>query len=221
MQFIDLIKDALQQFISELSTSSLLLAVVDRQTCASLQEFTHKEIALWKASRKCIVSDCQNVAIRRSHTLQKAGPLTHIAENNWLLTPRFDAAAIRVKMKKITTAVASTFPGFCPRHEALFHGFEARRCLQKNIDFVLQAYRATCRETVRLRIESAYFKDHKDLFQTAVDVSCSRNWLAGFVRAVLIRLPRSSVMHSTDSTRAHVWAPATPSLTPVWRTYRF
>jgi len=169
MQLVDLIKDALQQYISELPDIAVPLAGVDRQARASLRQLVHKELSLWKASRKCIVSDCQNEAIRHSHTLQRAGPLTQIAENNWVLTPTMDAFASRVKMSKITTARASTFPGFCTHHEALFHNFEVNRRLEKDIDFVLQAYRATCRETVRLRIESRYVKEHQDVLARAFD----------------------------------------------------
>jgi hypothetical protein len=169
MQFADLVKDALDQFVNGLSDTAAPLARIANRARASMQDLTRKQLEQWTASRQCIVTGCQNVAIQRSHTIQKAGPLSRIAENNVVLTPHFNAVTNKVRMRKITTAAASTFPGFCPRHEALFRDFESNRRLKKDIDFILQAYRATCRETVRMQIESAYWKEHKDDFNQAFD----------------------------------------------------
>ncbi len=49
---------------------------------------------------------------------------------------------------KVGVNVASTFPGFCEKHEGLFSGFETAKDIVAAEDFTLQFYRTVCREIV-------------------------------------------------------------------------
>jgi hypothetical protein len=50
---------------------------------------------------------------------------------------------------------ASTFPGFCERHEQLFSEFEISGAVSTARHVALQAFRTLCREIVRVRLEIA------------------------------------------------------------------
>jgi hypothetical protein len=56
-------------------------------------------------------------------------------------------------MKRKGLARASTFPGFCVHHEAIFFDYEQKKGLQTDQHVVLQIYRTVCREITRKRIE--------------------------------------------------------------------
>src|SRR5258708_5570272 len=73
----------------------------------------------WERSGPCMYRSCTELSIRRSHTIHRAGSLERIAEGQHVLTPRLDKTA-HVKMESIGLNNASTFPGFCEKHEQLF-----------------------------------------------------------------------------------------------------
>src|SRR6266404_4798345 len=54
--------------------------------------------------------------------------------------------AARIDMKRKGLAWASTFPGFCIHHEAIFFDYEQKKGIQTDQHVVLQIYRTVCRE---------------------------------------------------------------------------
>jgi hypothetical protein len=105
----------------------------------------------WRKRRYCVWPGCSRTSIRRSHTVQRQGPLAVIAENQHVLTPEFDPRERKIRMVKISIGKASTFPGFCSDHEKMFFPLEQGRELTKNRDVALQMLRTICRELVIAR----------------------------------------------------------------------
>ncbi|OCB73168.1 hypothetical protein B0A79_24900 [Flavobacterium piscis] len=102
----------------------------------------------WKKNRNCIVKNCSNISIERSHTIQKAGSIKQIAEKGYVLSPAFNYKTEKIELKKIGINEASTFPGYCNLHENLFNNFEQAKDLKTDEDFGLQLYRTVCREII-------------------------------------------------------------------------
>ena len=105
----------------------------------------------WKQSHRCVVPDCVRKSIVRSHTIPKGMLLDRIAETGHVLTPSFDQVQGKMRIKRIGTSDASTFPGFCEKHENLFATFENAKMVSSEREALLQAYRAACRELFRTR----------------------------------------------------------------------
>jgi predicted transcriptional regulator len=110
-----------------------------------------KKLTSWKKSQKCIYSGCENKSIRRSHSIQKAGSLSIIAQDGIVLTPEFNQEKGFDELVEKGISWASTFPGFCAKHETFFQSFENEKRLSTDEDTALQIYRSICREIVRLR----------------------------------------------------------------------
>lgn len=104
----------------------------------------------WKQKQTCVVRNCNNKSIERSHTIQKSGSLKVIAENSHLLTPRFNTSKGEIEIIPIGINEASTFPGYCSEHERLFEEFENLRDIKTEDHLGLQLYRTVCREIVIL-----------------------------------------------------------------------
>lgn len=111
-----------------------------------------KRLKDWKKSKKCMVPECKNRSIIRSHTIPKRMSLSSISEDNHLLTPEFDQRTGILKLKKIGVSIASTFPGFCSQHERLFEDFETQKKLDSETHIYLQTYRSACRELFRSKL---------------------------------------------------------------------
>lgn len=102
----------------------------------------------WKKKQTCVVRNCQNRSIERSHTIQKSGSIKHISENGHVLTPRFNMDTGEIELISIGVNDASTFPGYCGKHERLFEDFENIKDFQSGEHLGLQLYRTVCREIV-------------------------------------------------------------------------
>lgn len=111
----------------------------------------------WDKPGPCQYADCGERSIRRSHTLQRAGPLAAIASaDNHVIAPTLNYARAKIEYTRRGLDQASTFAGFCPEHERLFEGFENRGALQHPRDYVLQLYRTVSREAVRTTFDIAH-----------------------------------------------------------------
>ncbi|NQT32038.1 MAG: hypothetical protein HQ594_00010 [Candidatus Omnitrophica bacterium] len=105
--------------------------------------------SLFPKKRTCIIPGCSLHSIKHSHTIQKSHSLKLIAENNHVYTPLFSKITGVVEMQREGINQASTFPGFCRTHEALFHVFEKTKNLNSNEAMLLQIFRTIAREIVR------------------------------------------------------------------------
>lgn len=110
----------------------------------------------WDKSGLCQFPGCDARSIPRSHTLQKGGPLKCIAISGHVIAPELDFNTGEYRLGRIGLSEASTFPGFCPKHEMLFFEFENRGTLVSVRDAVLQMYRSVSRDAVRIRFDIAH-----------------------------------------------------------------
>lgn len=135
----------------ELEEKILNDEIIDLNTMKKLKFESIKEFyRVVKNSKKCIFPNCENRSIKQSHTIQKSGSLTAIASESHLLHPTIDEPAdeLRMKMERIGIGDATTFPGFCTRHEEMFSEFENKKDIDSVEAAKLQAYRSICREIV-------------------------------------------------------------------------
>lgn len=120
-------------------------------------KFLRLKIERWKTSRRCIYVGCTNKSVRKSHTISKSNNLKLICENGKLLTPFLDDKKGGMNVREIGLNEASTFPGFCIKHESLFSSFEKTGKLKVTKDFQLQIYRTICREILVKEVYIEYF----------------------------------------------------------------
>ncbi|MCE5306104.1 MAG: hypothetical protein LLG20_00525 [Acidobacteriales bacterium] len=76
--------------------------------------------------------------------------MAQIAEAQHVLTPSL-VAYRQLEMQRIGVNLASTFPGFCQKHEQLFAEFETTGHISSHRHFALQAFRTVCGEIARKR----------------------------------------------------------------------
>jgi len=107
-----------------------------------------KQFKNWKKTQTCIVRNCNNKSIERSHTIQKSSSIKEISENGHVLAPRFNYDTGKMEMTNLGINQASTFPGYCSEHENLFVEFENRKDFESEEHLALQLYRTICREIV-------------------------------------------------------------------------
>ena len=124
-----------------------------------------KKLQSWNNKKTCIYRGCRNKSIRRSHTIQKSGPLKIISTDSSVLTPEFNHQSGEIELVEKGLSLASIFPGFCETHEKLFSAFENKKDTESPEALTLQIYRSICREVVRLNHELTYskkvFSDYK------------------------------------------------------------
>jgi hypothetical protein len=121
-------------------------------------------LTAWDKSQNCIYKGCKEKSIPRSHSIQKASSLKLISEDNHVLAVEFDIHSGKLKTQKVGINMASTFPGFCKQHEALFSDFEADKEIVNSEDFTLQIYRSVCREIVKKNYHIGVLEKRKDQY---------------------------------------------------------
>ncbi len=110
--------------------------------------------------RGCCYPDCVNMSISKSHSLQKKGPLAFIAEDSHVITPSFARNGSGYIPILVGVNKASTFPGFCPDHEAIFD-FEHLGELITDRDIELQVFRTICREVTVKQIHVEFLRNER------------------------------------------------------------
>ncbi len=135
----------------------------------------------WSRPGACMHPGCANTAVRRSHSIALGGSIRQIAEDGHVLTPRH--VGDRVELVPIGVRDASTFPGFCRKHEGLFAAFETRRAMTDVSDFRLQAYRTICRELYakghQLQKAEAMLEAHRLRREAFVSTRMQAAWRTG------------------------------------------
>jgi hypothetical protein len=112
--------------------------------------------------RTCVFPGCIELSVPASHTLQKGGPLRFIAEDSHVCTPAFAHDTTGYLMAQVGIRTASTFPGFCRQHEALFHDFETSGLVETDRDVRLQVFRTICREVAVKRIHVKHLRTARE-----------------------------------------------------------
>jgi hypothetical protein len=105
----------------------------------------------WKRPAQCRIPSCEKMSIRKSHTLQRMGPLANISERGMVCTPHFKADMDNGRVIEIGYKDASVFSGFCQKHEKIFDVFESKKTIETESDNLLQIYRSVSRESAKPR----------------------------------------------------------------------
>ncbi|MEN5302615.1 hypothetical protein [Pseudomonas sp. TWI628] len=97
-----------------------------------------------KAKHICMYPDCAMQAIN-SHAISKENSLRFISNNGELISPEFirddNGFYKEIKFKKNGVKQATTFKGFCLKHDAIFNALDTRGLITIG-DFFLQLYRS-------------------------------------------------------------------------------
>lgn len=143
--------DALDEIMDEYQADNKIIFASESERADQHFGFVGKGLRDWKRSKQCLVPECLERSIARSHAIPKGMSLATISEDGHLLTPDFDQRIGELGMKSIGISLASTFPGFCSEHELLFEEFETQKKIETEAHIYLQTYRAACRELFRLK----------------------------------------------------------------------
>ncbi|WP_415844157.1 hypothetical protein ACMYUJ_12090 [Stutzerimonas zhaodongensis] len=146
---MDLIKEVLDEVVDQYRANNHIIFSSDSERASLHFGDVAKRLKAWKKGRECIVPKCSQTAIKQSHTVPRGMSLSSISEAEHLLTPEFDHRLGKLVLQRVGQNKASTFPGFCSEHEALFHEFETSGKIDQSQHIYLQTYRAACREWFR------------------------------------------------------------------------
>ena len=95
--------------------------------------------------KKCICPNCNNKSIKKSHTIPRRMTLDRIADNQKVVTPvfvqKYPVEEHYIGMTEMGIGQASTFPGFCNKHEMLFQSYEKKEKIDTREDIIKQLYR--------------------------------------------------------------------------------
>ena len=141
------------EYISDRLTQTRLLFASDAEHKKTFHGEAAQAVRDWRRSSVCMFPGCDQRTITASHTLQRAGPISPLLEDDHVLTPRSYKG--RLSMVKIGGAEASTFPGYCAGHESAFSSFERARRIRSETDLALQVFRSLCREIRRKEFDLA------------------------------------------------------------------
>ena len=118
---------------------------------------------LWSRPNRCMYEGCTAKSISRSHSIPMSASLKLISEAGHVVTPRLGENG--VDMNRVGIRQASTFPGFCQRHESLFTEFETTKKMSSDRHYILQTYRTLCRERFRMHHQRERLKSALNEYQ--------------------------------------------------------
>lgn len=117
-----------------------------------------------KMKRKCSCPDCNNISILHSHTIPKSCSLINIHEDKKVLEPEHsvrtyikDKMLIEMNLKGIETE-ATTFPGFCKKHEEFFSDFEISGKITNDVHYAKQCFRGLCKDIFLREVEKEHLE---------------------------------------------------------------
>jgi hypothetical protein len=150
---LNILNQALDELMAEVSEDHLPFLGSEGQRKGLLHGSWHDLGKAMRQPRTCIYPGCADQSIPRSHTIQKAAPLSFIAEDSHVVAPKMNSRGYSIA--RVGLNDASTFPGFCQKHEAIFHEFESTGEIKTGRDIVLQVFRTICREIAVKQIQIA------------------------------------------------------------------
>lgn len=166
---IKIVEDAMDKAMHDFVENNEILFNNEKETLKYKYEAI-SELKKWNRRQVCIVEGCESKSIKRSHTIQKSGSIKSISENGHVLTPRFNRDNEKIELKLIGVTDASTFPGYCKKHEKLFKDFEQIKDFRTGEHIALQIYRTVCREIVQTKFHIKMAKDFIDSYKSFRDI---------------------------------------------------
>lgn len=180
VEFAEAVKRVLQRVQD--GTASLATESEIKKLTFESQRLVYRN---WDKPGPCQYAGCGERSIRRSHTLQRAGPLAAIASaDNHVIVPTLNYVRTKIEYARHGLDQASTFAGFCPKHERLFEGFENRGTLQHPRDYVLQLYRTVAREAVRTAFDITHHEKQAEKVSSKKAETLTRLCLAEAAKLV-------------------------------------
>lgn len=165
----DILNQALDELMDEISDNHLPFLGSEGQRKGLYHRSWHDLGKAMRRPRRCIYPGCADQSIPRSHTIQKAGPLSFIAEESHVVSPWFAPNSEGYSIARVGLNDASTFPGFCQKHEAVFHEFETTGEIKTERDIVLQVFRTICREIAVKQIQIAQIRKVRETHDRLVE----------------------------------------------------
>jgi len=150
---IEIINSAFDNILSEYEDNHHIIFDSESERLYKHYSGVSKRLKSWNRRKECIYRGCTKKSIRRSHTIQKSGPLKEVSKDSVVLTPRFNQNTGTLELAEVGLSQASVFPGYCDEHEKLFSSFENINDTTSENALTLQIYRTICREIVRLKHE--------------------------------------------------------------------
>ena len=147
-----LIRDAIDKFIDSVKEDETNLFDTDGHMIGYFNQGYCKLLKRIKNKRTCIYPECQSQSIRFSHSIQRAGILEQISEKGHVYCPEIDTNKGLI-IKKVGINEASTFPGYCEKHERFFAGIEHNKAIATDDYLKWQVFRTICKEIVIKEIE--------------------------------------------------------------------
>lgn len=199
--------NALDEILSEYGKDHHIIFDNDSERRKELYCFVNAKLQSWKKSKKCIYRNCTNKSIKHSHSIQRAGPLKEIAKDSKVLTPKFNQETGMLELVEKGLSQASTFPGFCKKHEALFSLFENNTSITNDEAISLQIYRSICREVVWLKHEimfgkkliSEYEKSRDKKIKIILKEKLGASWMEkNDIKVKNITLPKDTLINSVN-----------------------
>jgi len=120
---------------------------------------------------------CQGPVVD-SHTIQRKGPLAKIiSANNHVCHLDLSPLENRFELKEVGWKQASTFPGYCGRHDSqIFATLEGTPFSGSHEQCVLQAYRNICNELYKKRALIESMELQRNLVDRGYDIDGQINW---------------------------------------------
>lgn len=165
---LNILNQTLDEFAAEISEDYSSFLGTEGQRKGIVHRSWHDLGKAMRQPRICMYPGCVEHSIPRSHTIQKAGPLSFIAEGSHVVTPSFAKGSKSYSIVRIGLNDASTFPGFCQRHEALFHEFETTGGIKTERGIILQVFRTICREIAVKKIQLAHIVKFRQSVESLV-----------------------------------------------------
>jgi hypothetical protein len=147
-----LIRDTIDKFTDSIKEDEAYLFKTHGHMIGYFNQAYSRLLKRIKNPRTCIYPECQAQSIRFSHSIQRAGILKQISENGHVYCPEIDANKGLI-MRKVGINEASTFPGFCEKHEQYFAGIERNKTITDDDYIKWQVFRTICKEIVIKEIE--------------------------------------------------------------------
>jgi hypothetical protein len=166
---LNILHQALDELMDEISDNHLPFLGPEGQRKGLFHRSWHDLSKAMRRPRSCIYPGCENQSIPRSHTIQKAGPLSFIAERSHVVAPVFTSNSEGYSIARVGLNDASTFPGFCQNHEAIFHAFEKTGEIKTERDIVLQIFRTICREIAVKQIQMAQIRKVRETHDRLIE----------------------------------------------------
>jgi len=184
-EIVDIINSAFDNIISKYEDNHHVIFDSESEQRYRHYSGVSKRLKSWNKRKKCIYRGCTKKSIRRSHAIQKSGPLKEVSKDSIVLTPKFNQNTGALELAEVGLSRASVFPGYCDEHEKLFSSFENINDTTSENALTLQIYRTICREIVRLRHEiynadssiSEYKKFRNEKLKKLVENKLGANWM--------------------------------------------